>query len=399
MKRWFNGLGPGGRGVATAVVVAGCIVWTAYLVAAERSGDDSGFGLLVRVMGSLGILLALFVILQPRSPGGRAARPRDEKSVVPGDAWLSDASSPRWALVTLVIALAIGSAGYRVMQDSYLHQTALFFIAVPALMAVTLAFTPKAKSATGTIVKGLTLAMLLSGIVFGEGFVCIVMAAPLVYLVGILVGAPIDYARRHKRKESRVYSFAGVVMLMLSLEGVTPQTTFPQVDTVTATRVVDAGPSDVRAALAATPVFDAELPLYLRLGFPRPKAAYGSGLAVGDGRTIVFGDESPMEPVDPAGRHHHAGAAGDAPFLELEVVESRPGRVVFAVARDATAFTHWITWGRSVVEWEPAGEGTTEVTWTLTYRRKLSPAWYFAPWQRYAAGLAAGYLADSLATP
>ncbi|HEV2755958.1 MAG TPA: hypothetical protein VG318_09310 [Actinomycetota bacterium] len=398
--KWFERLGTTGRAVATVVVVLGTIAWTAYLVTAESSGDDSGFGLLVRAMGSLGILYGLFLVLRPRSAGvlGFGAVGHEERRA-PQDSWLDDGSNPRWGLVTLIIALAVGSIGYRITQHGYLHQTASFFVGIPAVMAITLAFTPRAKSATGTIVKGLTLALLLSGIVAGEGFVCILMAAPLFYLVGIVIGIPIDRARRRRHGESRVYSIAGVGMLLLSLEGVMPATTFPQIETVSVTRVVDASPAEVRAQLAATPRFDAELPLYLKLGFPRPRGAYGSGLAVGDTRTIVFGNESPMEPMTADGGHDHGAAAPGVPMLELEIVRSRRGRVVFQPVQDRTAFTHWIAWGRSVVEWSPADDGDTEVTWTLTYRRKLSPAWYFAPWQRYAARLATGYLVDTVATP
>jgi hypothetical protein len=39
------------------------------------------------------------------------------------------------------------------------------------------------------------------------------------------------------------------------------------------------------------------------------------------------------------------------------------------------------------------------VTWTLRYRRRLDPAWYFVPLERYGARLAAGYLIETLATP
>lgn len=400
--KWFERLGIRGRAVATVTVVASTIVWTGYLVASERAGDDGGFGLLVRVMGSLGILYGLFLVLRPRSLGvvgfGAAGREEHRAPKLPEESWLDDGSSPRWALVTLVLALALGSIGYRMTQGGYLHQTALFFVGIPAVMAVTLAFTPKAKSATGTIVKGLTLALLLSGVVFAEGFVCIVMAAPLFYLVGVAIGVPIDRARRRRGREGRVYSIAGAGMLLLSLEGVMPATTFPQVEHVSVTRVVGAAPAEVRAQLAATPRFDAGLPLYLRAGFPRPRRAYGSGLALGDTRTIVFGDESPMEPMGEGGAHHGA-VSGEPPVLELEIIARGPGRVVFRPVRDATAFTHWVAWGRSVVEWAPAGDGRTEVTWTLTYRRKLSPAWYFAPWQRYGARLATGYLLDAVATP
>ena len=121
-------------------------------------------------------------------------------------------------------------------------------------------------------------------------------------------------------------------------------------------------------------------------------------MAVGDRRTIFFGDESPMEPMDAS--HEHAGH-GPAPSnaLELEIARRTKGVVVFDTVRDATAFTHWISWERSIVRWTPVDENTTEVTWTLHYRRLLSPSWYFAPWQRYAADKAVGYLIDTVATP
>jgi hypothetical protein len=39
------------------------------------------------------------------------------------------------------------------------------------------------------------------------------------------------------------------------------------------------------------------------------------------------------------------------------------------------------------------------VTWTLSYRRRLDPAFYFAPLERYGVRLAADYLIATLATP
>lgn len=391
-RRWRRPLTVGAWVVALA--------WSAYLVATAGDGGGGGFGVAVRVLGSIGILYALFLALRPPDAGPPNGGGAGEAGHQPPRADRRDAG--RWGIVLLVVALTIGSVGYRMMQGEPLHQTSAFFIGLPALMAMTLALTPKTRSATGTIVKGLTLALLLSGIVLAEGFVCILMASPLVYLVGILVGAPIDYARRRRpQQEMRIYSVVGLGMLALSMQGVVSGPESRRLETATATRIVTASPSEVRAQLASTPVFDEDLPLYLRLGFPRPRVAYGRGLARGDVRTIVFGAESPMESMEPAGAgggHTHDPAPA-APALELEVVATRPGRVVFEPTRDATAFTHWIGWGRSVVEWRSLGEGRTQVTWTLSYRRRLSPAWYFAPWQRYAMRLATGYLLETVATP
>lgn len=378
------------------------IVWSVYLVTQEINGDGGLFGVVVQTMGSMGILYALYLVTRPQDTGVLNILGVFKEDVVPeGDSEQHEAStsSARWAIITITVALAIGAFAYRLTQDNYLHQSSAFFIGVPAILAITLALTPKARSATGMIVKGLTLVLLLSGVVFFEGFICIVMAAPLFYLVGIIIGIPIDRARRKKQSEGRIYSIVGFGLLLLSIEGVTPATTVPQHQVVRATQVVQSSSADVREALAATPTFDQPLPLYLKMGFPRPVSAHGEGLRVGDRRTIAFGTESPMEPMEPSHQHHALAEQDGGGVLELEIVRSGRNRVVFAPVQDATAFTHWISWGRSIVEWRSLDQNTTEVTWTLHFERRLSPSWYFGPWQRYAAEKAATYLIQTAAMP
>ena len=58
-------------------------------------------------------------------------------------------------------------------------QTGAFFVGLPAILAITVALSPRAKTLTGTTFKAVTFGLLLSGVLVGEGFVCIVMAAPL----------------------------------------------------------------------------------------------------------------------------------------------------------------------------------------------------------------------------
>jgi hypothetical protein len=385
------------------LVWAAAIAWSVYLVSDDLNGDGGIFAVVVQTMGSFGILYALFLVTKPQKRGVLELLGVFKEDVVPEGAEEQDESSgaARWAIVTITLALGIGGLLYRLAQDNYLHQSAAFFIGVPTVLAITLALTPKAKSATGMIVKGLTLALLLSGVVFFEGFICILMAAPLFYLVGIAIGIPIDRARRRKQSEIRIYSIVGLAMILLSVEGVTPATSFSQNEVVRATRVVNAPSYVVEHAIASTPRFDGELPFYLKLGFPRPTAAYGSGLEVGDRRTIVFGNESPMEPMGVSHRHHtdHVDRTGNRGVLELKIVRSEEGLVVFKPVEDATAFTHWIKWGRSMVRWEAGEAGTTEVSWTLHFKRRLSPSWYFGPWQRYAGEKAVGYLIDTVAIP
>ena len=394
---WKKGLPERWR-LPIALVLVGAVAWSVFLIA--QGGDSKGtFGLLVRTMGSIGILYLLFLVTRPSSGGNPDVRALLRKEQPSAESDVSETSRARWAIVTITLALAIAGVVYRVVQETPFHQSALFFVGVPAVLAITLALTPKAKSATGMIVRGITLALLLSGVVLYEGFICIAMAAPLFYLVGILIGAPIDRARRKKSSEGRVYSLVGLGLLVLSLEGATPATSFSTREVVRAERTVDVSAAQIRAALARTPSFDEALPFYLKLGFPRPVAARGRGLAVGDRRTIFFGDESPMEPIAAAHEHHLASSGEGGGVLKLEIVRRGPGLVVFEPVVDATAFTHWISWGRSAVRWSAVDADTTEVSWTLHFERKLSPSWYFGPWQRYAAEKAAGYLIETVALP
>jgi len=83
----------------------------------------------------------------------------------------------------------------------------------------------------------------------------------------------------------------------------------------------------------------------------------------------------------------------------LALEESRPGLVRWRAVSDTSHLTHFLNWQEVIVRWDRAGVFESNVTWTLRYRRGLDPAWYFGPWERYAVGLAAGYLIDAVATP
>lgn len=388
------------RALLRALVWLIAIAWSVYLIAGEVDQRSDGFAVAVQVMGSLGILFTLFLVMKPGSKREGEGTPPATTPIVSHGEIATDSTygERQWILIMITLALAVGAIAYHLMHESSLHQSVIFFIGIPAVLAVILSFTPKAKSATGMIVKGLTVALLLSGIVFAEGFICILMAAPLFYLVGIAIGYPIDRVRRRRQSGGKVYSIIGVGLLLLSVEGAVPGTSFPRYETVRVTTNVDAPVGEVRRALASTPDFDESLPFYLNLGFPRPVGATGEGLDIGDRRTIVFGDESPMEPMVES-QHHSAVPREGGGVLDLRIARSGKRSVVFEPTTDTTAFTHWIGWGRSIVSWRAVDADTTEVTWTFHYERRLSPSWYFGPWQRYAATKAVAYLIDTVATP
>ncbi len=287
-------------------------------------------------------------------------------------------------LVGLIAALVLGSILYRLLVYGHLEQTSALFVGLPAVLAIALTLTPRARSATGMVMKGITICLLMSGILLGEGFICIVMASPLFFVAGLIIGVCVDYSRSKKQEQSslRTYCLLLVLFLPLSVEGVNEKLSFARDEVVVAESTVAGRAVDVEQTLSSEPRFDKTLPLYLRMGFPRPAETSGRGLQVGDIRVIRF-----------------AGGEGQPGDLVLQVVESGPGMVRFQMLSDTSHISHWLDWKEAEVNWRETESGRTQVSWTLRYTRRLDPAWYFGPWERYAVRCAARYLIDTLATP
>ena len=291
-----------------------------------------------------------------------------------------DFRDARWAVIGMAIVTAGFAVLYRMVQGMHFGHTSLMFVGIPAVLALALAMTPRAKSATGGIMKGITLALLITAPLLGEGYLCILMTAPLFYLVGVVVGAAADYGRR---KRTVRLSCCALVLLPMSLEGVVPQLSFERIQTVAATRIVNGTPEEVETALAQSPRVRTRLPDSLAVGFPRPLEAHGSGLTVGSLRTV-----------------HFSGAEGDPEGdLVVRVAESRPGYLRTEQVSDSSKLTQWIVWRNSEVTWKSMDTTHTVVTWRVSFERQLDPAWYFIPWERLAVREVAGYMIEANATP
>ena len=286
----------------------------------------------------------------------------------------------RWAVVGMAIVTAGFAVLYHLLQGFRMGHTSLMFIGIPAVLAFALAMTPRAKTATGGIMKGITLALLITAPLMGEGYLCILMTAPLYYLVGAIVGVIADSAR--KKKNIRL-SCCALVLLPMSLEGVVPQLTFDRLQTVEATRLVEGTPDSVRGALSHSERVGTPLPGFLAIGFPRPLEAHGDGLAVGSLRTV-----------------HFSGAEGDPPGdLVVRITASEPGYLRTDTVSDSSKLTQWVRWDSSEVTWRAVDATHTAVTWRVSFERQLDPAWYFIPWERIAVRQAAAYMIAANATP
>ncbi|MFD9949182.1 hypothetical protein ACFWYW_50800 [Nonomuraea sp. NPDC059023] len=285
-------------------------------------------------------------------------------------------NAARMTLAGVVSALFAAMAAYKLLHAGGLEQTAVFYVGVPAVIAITVVLVAKPRSAIGLVMAVITVALALAGPLLGEGIVCLVFAAPLFYLVGALFGAFADYLRAKGPKGPQM--LAAPLLLLVMLEGAGEATSMPREEVVSASVTA---PGDVAAALAAPPRFAPYTSVLLKLGFPRALSARGTGLGTGATREIVF---SPRRSLG-------IGARPEPRSMTLRVKESAPGRVVFEVARDTT-LARWLELREAAFTWNGG-----RLTVALSYRRTFDPSWYFGPIQRHAATEAAGYLARTFA--
>ncbi len=304
-------------------------------------------------------------------------------------------TTPQKQIIGFILVLAVANIAYRLVYASGAQQTAALYVGVPAVLAIGLALLPRSKSATGVILKCATLAMLIACVVLPEGLLCLLFALPLVALIAVIVGGAIDWARNRKKREGPTLMAVALPLLILSLEGVIGSP-FDARDRATASITVQATPDAVAEALATPPRFDADLPVFLTIGFNRPVGAEGSGIEAGDHRVIEFTggthDDHPLRLFGLTGERsvdHHS-------WMHLIVVESAPGRVVFTLDHDMTMLARWVKLEQAVVTWEAIDATTTRVSWSLDYERLLFPTAYFAPLQGYGMGQAAAYLLEAV---
>ncbi|WP_372339653.1 hypothetical protein [Nocardiopsis sp. CC223A] len=300
------------------------------------------------------------------------------------------ASGSRWLLAALVLVLLAVVVTFRLTHWGGLDQTSLFYLGLPAGIALLVVFTARPRSAMGVSMTALTVVLAMSAVILGEGMVCLVIAAPLLYGVVALVAAIATAIARGGRGSQQAL-FAVPLLFALTLEGVAGTSFLPRADQGDGSASTGAAPAEVAAALAAPPAYGPFEAVFLRaVPFPEPVAATGTGLEVGATRRIEFTPRTTLRVgSEPTPRH-----------MELEVVESEVradgGRVVFEVTEDA-AFAKWMDMHRATATWTADGDGT-RMDWTIDYDRTYEPSWYFGPIQAYTTDLAATYLARTFTT-
>lgn len=276
-------------------------------------------------------------------------------------------------IIGVSILGAMAAVYYQLLNHYHLEQTAALFIGLPALLAMGFALVP-VKSISGHSMKWTLVALMASGMFLGEGFVCIVMAAPL--FLGITGGIG-EMVEKGLVQKNSMKAYALLLFLPMMFEGTTDFFSFDRNETVVVEREVELTARQIEWRFANTPFIEKPLPLFLQLGFPVPTQVSGTGLEPGAVRRVWF----------------QGSKRSGALIMKLE--NRGDNFVLFKRLRDESHIAHWMSWESNRTEWTRTSRGTYKVTSIIKFRRELDPYWYFAPLERYAVGLAGDHFLET----
>jgi hypothetical protein len=213
-----------------------------------------------------------------------------------------------------------------------------------------------------------------------EGWVCVLMSAPLIatgMTIGALTGA---FVRRRVQKSTRPKFFSVLIIIVTpfflmgasSSEERSRRTL--RAETVTNQLIVDAPPEVVWDQLKSVDKITGSKGFLMTIGLPVPVSCVMEGEGVGAKRTCYFESGS----------------------IEEKVTEWRPPNLMkFDIVASDVPGRPWLTFKDASYE-TTRQNGRTVVTRSTTIVSRLSPAWYWRPLEKIGVETEHEYLFEEL---
>ncbi len=300
-------------------------------------------------------------MMENQPPSSRRARTLPKAGITPESTKLAS---------VLVVAL-VGSVLAHLSIDNNFADTGIYFVVIPGFLAIlmTIAPTPAYRDGFG-IFRGTVIAIFASALVVREGFICVVLASPLIFLiVGLFVCA------KRRVVDSRVGAAVTLPLLFLlgGAEGTLYE--FESQITVAETRTIDISTDDLVTSLSEPAELPEIEPLFFALPFPQPVNFSERGdLEVGAIREIEFSDGG---------------------TITLEVTQLEDSSITWSFTETTTSLGNWMTLYSATAHWTETPDGL-ELTVEIDFERQLAPAFYFDPLQRWGVGEFAEVLIDMI---
>lgn len=208
-----------------------------------------------------------------------------------------------------------------------------------------------------------------------------------IYYLPILVYYTIE-AHFEKRREGRDRSKlrASVLPLFLaflSLEGLSPSTSFERQNSVTRTMIIEADIVALKSDMALPIDLPKRSSLFLVI-FPRPIDAKAGSLNPGDVHTLDFEYKRWFFTNTHRGEFH------------LRLDEVGDDYIKTSVVKNTSYLAKYLKVNGTEVRFTALSDHTTRVELTIHYDCLLDPAWHFGPMQKYAIQESGDYLLSSV---
>jgi hypothetical protein len=279
-------------------------------------------------------------------------------------------------------AFAFGMGGFALTYDRTGAMGNVLFLLLPVATGFATALVARGKNITvASLSIGLLLCTAILVLTGMEGWVCVLMSAPLI-AVGLTIGAVIGYLIRRyvidKSSVPRVMSLLMISVLPVFLMGANsleePSRRIPRAETFTSVLVLNAPPEKVWNAIKTMDRVNGHKGFLMRIGLPVPISCSIDKEAVGGLRTCYF----------------------ESGYIQERITEWNPPRSM------KLEITSWDVPGRPWLDFKDAGyefheaNGQTTMIRTTTIISRLLPVWYWRRFERLGVETEHQYLFESV---
>lgn len=289
-------------------------------------------------------------------------------------------------LLTASVLVAVVALVIRLLFAADVATSALLYVAVPFSICVVLLCADTRKYTHWAVkyfraFRASFVILFAVSIVLFEGFICVLMLMPI-YIIMTLFAMACEWLWRtfHSRPNGTAAAYAlPLIALIASLEGTHTSLSFERANSVVVTQVVDRPVEELRANLDLPFDLRTDRHWFLRI-FSMPAPVGKSPLTAGDIHSVDFTYHRWLVTNTHRGR------------MRVEISDVGARHVTTTVREDTSYISHYLDLRGTQVDLNPLDASTTEVMLTVHFDRKLDPAWYFDPLERYGIRKMAEFL-------
>lgn len=293
-------------------------------------------------------------------------------------------------LLLLLGVIAVISVVSRLLLYTPYGTTSVFYVGIPLLVGIWLVMLDRSTSDRWqakywNFTRDVFLILVTVSILLAEGFLCVLLFLPIYLLVMVLVMVveAVWQHQKHKARGKLFMHWLPVLGVLMSIEGVHPSLSFDRENEVLIERVVHGSVGELMMNLERPIELQKDRHWFIQL-FPMPYEVKAGTLNPGDVHEIHF-------------RYHRWPVANTHEGrMLLEITEVGDSYVKTRLVEDTSYIGGYMALEGTEIQLHPAGDGKSRISLKVYFERKLDPAWYFGPLERYGVRKMGEFLIDEV---